>query len=397
MLAAPPHATNWTAAMLEALSSSIPAQIIATGALVGVAAATLGLFLVLRGAAMLTHAISHSIVLGIVLAWLLTGQTSGPLLLIGAALGGLLSVVLTDMLAHTGLVKMDAAIGLVFPALFAAGVLLIGIYGRQVHIDEHAVLLGEIGFVWLDTIPVADLQLPRALVAVAVLAAINGAFVALFWKELKLATFDPALARALGFAPGALGLVLLALTSATAVASFDAVGAVLFIAFVIVPPAAALLLTDLLGRALVLALAIAVASAGLGYPLAVWWDASIGGAMALMTGVFLIAAGITGPRYGLVAALLRRRGQLWDADCRSLAAHLFNHETGPEAVEENTLPALTAHLGWSDAQAHRVVLHSLDRGLVDRQGDRLRLTPKGRAVAQEIFEPWRRTATVPSN
>ncbi len=376
--------------MLEALAASIPAQIIATGALVGVAAATLGLFLVLRGAAMLTHAISHSIVLGIVLTWLVTGQTSGPLLVIGAALGGLLSVVLTDMLARTGLVRMDAAIGLVFPALFAAGVLLIGIYGRQVHIDQHAVLLGEIGFVWLDTVQVAGQPLPRALVSVGVLAAINGAFVALFWKELKLATFDPALARALGFAPGALGLALLALTSATSVASFDAVGAVLFIAFVIVPPAAALLLTDRLGRALALAIGIALASAGLGYPLAVWWDASIGGAMAVMTGVFLLAAGIAGPRYGLVAALLRRRTQAWDADCRSLAAHLYNHESGPEAAEENTLRALTAHLGWTEAQVRRVILQSLDRGFVVRHGDLLHLTPKGRAVAEEIFAPWRR-------
>ncbi len=380
--------------MLEALTSSIPAQIIATGALVGVAAATLGLFLVLRGAAMLTHAISHSIVLGIVLTWLLTGQTSGPLLVIGAALGGLLSVVLTDLLNRTGLVRMDAAIGLVFPALFAAGVLLIGIYGRQVHIDEHAVLLGEIGFVWLDTVPLFGQQIPRALVAVGVLAAINGAFVALFWKELKLATFDPALARALGFAPGALGLALLGLTSATAVASFDAVGAVLFIAFVIVPPAAALLMTDRLGRALALALAIAVASAALGYPLAVLWDASIGGMMAVVTGGFLLAAGIAGPRYGLIAAALRRRGQVQDADCRSLAAHLYNHESGPDAAIENTARALTAHLGWSDVQTRRVILQSLDRGFVDRQGDRLHLTPKGRAVAQAIFEPWRGSAAV---
>jgi hypothetical protein len=138
--------------MIAAALDSIPFVTIATGALVGIAASLVGTFLVLRGSSMLSDAISHSIVFGIVVVWLFTGLTTGPLQIAGAAAAGLLTVVLTEALTRTRLVRNDAAIGLVFPALFAAGILLINIYGRDVHLDEHTVLLGEIGFVWLDTV-----------------------------------------------------------------------------------------------------------------------------------------------------------------------------------------------------------------------------------------------------
>ncbi len=376
--------------MITWFFDSLHAMIVTTGALVGAGSSLLGVFLVLRGAGMLTHAISHSILLGIVLAWMATGEISGPLALVAAAVVGLLSVVLTEALARSGRVAMDAAIGLVFPALFALGVLLVSLNARNVHIDEHAVLLGEIGFVWLDTVQIGEWAVPRAMLAVGALTLCNLLFVTLCWKELKLASFDIALAHALGFAPGLLFYVLLGLTSATAVASFDAVGVVLFLAFVIVPPSAALLLTDRLSLVLLLAVAMAVASSAIGYVLALYWNVSIGGMMALVTGAFLLVAWIAGPRHGLVARAVRLRQVRAENDARSLVAHLYNHEGGPEAAEENTVRALHDHLLWPEAQTRRVILHGLDRGLVERRGERLHLTPKGRAVAFQIFEPWRR-------
>ena len=376
--------------MIEALASNIPLTIILTGALVGVAASLVGTFLVLRGSSMLSDAISHSIVFGIVIVWLLTGLTSGPLQIAGAAGAGLLTVVLTEALARTRLVKADAAIGLVFPALFAAGVLLINVYARDVHLDVHAVLLGEIGFVWLDTVEVAGQPVARALLSIGALTLLNAAFVTLFYKELKLATFDPGLAVALGFAPGVLFYALLALTSATAVASFDAVGAVLFVAFVIVPPATAILLTDRLWLILLIGAAVAVLSSVAGYHLAVAWNVSIGGTMASLTGAFFAAAFLLAPRYGLLAREIARRGERLDIDCRSLTAHLFNHEDEPAAEEENTARALRDHLLWDEARTRQVLLRSLDRGFITREGRMLRLTPKGRAEAEAIFEPWRR-------
>jgi manganese/zinc/iron transport system permease protein len=373
-----------------ALLDSIGFVIVLTGILVAAAASLVGTFLVLRGSSMLTDAISHSIVFGIALVWLLTGLVTGPVQLVGAAAAGLLTVVLTEALARTRLMRNDAAIGLVFPALFAAGILIVNLYGRNVHLDEHTVLLGEIGFVWLDTVAIGGLDVPRTLIPLATLTLVNLGFVLLFWKELKLATFDPALATALGFAPGLLFYILLGLTSATAVAAFDAVGAILFIAFVIVPPATALLLTDRLWLVLVLAVVTGSASAITGYWLAMRWDVSIGGMMASMTGVFFAAAFLLAPRHGLVAREIARRTARLDTDCRSLAAHLYNHEDEPAAGEENSARALRDHLGWDEERTRRVLLRSLDRGYITRSGGLLRLTPKGRAEAEAIFAPWRR-------
>ncbi|MEX0386614.1 metal ABC transporter permease [Spiribacter onubensis] len=264
--------------------------ILLTGMLVGMSASLLGSFLVLRGNSMLADAISHSILFGIALAWLLTGQTSGPVQIVGAALSGVLAVYLIETLTRTRRLRDDAAIGLVFPALFSAGVILINVFARDVHLDEHTVLLGEIGFVWLDTLVLGGIEVPRAMLAMAVMLMLDAAFVLAFYKALKLATFDPDLARALGLAPGLIFYVHLSLLSGTAVAAFDAVGVVLFITFVVVPPATAYLLTRRLPSMILLAMALAAASAPLGYALAVWLDVSIGGAMALATGPFLLLA-----------------------------------------------------------------------------------------------------------
>jgi|TARA_A100001391_G_scaffold63912_1_gene39890 manganese/zinc/iron transport system permease protein len=377
-------------AMLSAFFDSPDAMIMLTGALVGIAASLLGTFLILRGASMLSDAISHSIVFGIIVVWMLTGQASGPIQIIGAALTGLLTVALTELLTATRRVKADAAIGLVFPALFSIGVLLINIYARDVHIDQHTVLLGEIGFVWLDTYEIGGYLVPQAVVWMGVMALLNLAFVTLLFKELKLATFDAALAKALGFAPVLLSYALLALLSGTAVAAFDSVGAILFIAFVIVPPSAAYLLTDRLSLMLAFGAAIAIVSSVTGYWLAVWFNVSIGGMMAMMTGACFVAALAFGPRYGLIAQDARRRARVAENAARTLAVHLFNHENDPEAKEENVTAALREHLHWSRAKSDAILAKSLSDGFVTRSGESLLLTDKGRTAAREVLEPWAR-------
>ncbi|HEV7367784.1 metal ABC transporter permease [Arenibaculum sp.] len=371
--------------MLQELLLDIPLTIMATGALVGTAATLVGVFLVLRGNSMLSDAISHSIVFGIVLVWLLTRQQSGPVQILGAALAGVLTVFLTELLARTRRVKDDAAIGLVFPALFSTGVLLLNVYARDIHLDVHAVLLGEIGFVWLDTVTVASLDVPRALVWMAAAAAANGAFVVLFFKELKLSTFDRDLAAALGFAPAALSYALLTLTSTTAVAAFDAVGAVLFIAFVIVPPSAAYLLTDRLTHMLAIGIAISVASSVLGYHAAVLLDVSIGGMMAVVTGLFLLAAFLFGPRYGVVARSWKLLGQRRVNESRLLALYLHDRGGGPQGA---VAAALRDRLRWDAGKTAAVIRRSRRLGLVAPEGEVLRLTEQGRRAALELLEPW---------
>ena len=375
---------------MQALFDNPRLMIVLTGLLVGAAAALIGPFLILRRNSMLSDAISHSIVFGIVAVWLLTGLVSGPVQIAGAALTGVLTVVLIEALVRSRRVKSDAAIGLVFPALFSLGVLLINLYAGNVHIDAHAVLLGEIGFVWLDTVALGPWQVPRSLVRMGAVTAANAGFVVLFWKELKLATFDSVLAHAFGLRPQVLFYALLFLTSSTAVAAFDAVGAILFIAFVIVPPSAAYLLTDRLGAMVLLGVAIAAVSTVSGYGLAAAWDVSIGGMMALMTGACLLAAFLFGPRYGLMAGLRRRARQALQNEARALVVHLATHEQGAERAEENVASAMRTHLCWPEARAREVLWRGLDEGLVMRDGAMLVLTPKGRAEAEALLQPWGR-------
>lgn len=373
--------------MIATFFDSIPAMIVLTGVLVGTSGALLGSFLVLRGNAMLTDAISHSIVFGIIVVWLLTRQLSGPVQLVGAALTGVMTVVLTEALARSKLVKMDAAIGLVFPALFAAGVILISLYARDVHIDADTVLLGEIGFVWLNTVTLWDQRVPVAVVTLGAVLVINLAFVLAFWKELKLASFDPGLAAALGFLPGALHYALLTLTSVTAVAAFDAVGAILFIAFVIVPPATAYLLTRRLWLMVLLAVALSMAAVLAGYALARLWNVSIAGMMASMTGLWFSLALCFAPGRGLLARAQQIRAQRHEHDCRTLVAHLFTHQDTPAMAEESTLRALIEHLGWPAPRARAAILRAHDRALIERRDGLLALLPKGTAEAERIIGP----------
>src|SRR5512134_2277386 len=279
-------------------------------AIVAVACALPGVFLVLRRMAMMSDAISHTVLLGIVVAFFITKSLESPLLLIGAALMGVITVSLVELLNRTRLVREDAAIGLAFPFIFSIAVILISRYAGDVHLDTDAVLLGELAFAPFNRLRLFGLDIgPEALYTTGGILLLNLIFIVLFYKELKLATFDPALAAALGFLPAVIHYVLMTLVSLTAVGAFDAVGSVLVVAFMIAPPAAAYLLTDRLSRMLLYSVLIGVFSAISGYWLAHALDASIAGSMAVMTGASFLAAYLFAPEQGLIARVRRRQGQ----------------------------------------------------------------------------------------
>jgi manganese/zinc/iron transport system permease protein len=367
--------------------------IVLVGALVGIASSLLGTFLVLRKSSLLADAISHSILLGIILVYLITQNHTSPFYTLGAAVVGVATVALTELLANSKRVKNDAAIGLVYPLLFAVAVLLINVFARNVHIDQDAVLLGEIGFVWIDMVMLGALEVPRPLVTMSVITVVNLLFVIFFFKELKLATFDSGLAAALGFSPIVIYYALLSLTSITAVSAFDSVGAVLLVAFVIVPPATAYLLTDKLWRMLFYGGVISVLSSLFGYILAVVFDVSIGGMMVCVSGVFLLFAFLFSPKYGLLAQEARRATQRRDNAERMLLVHLYNHEHDEESFEENAVDALQTHLRWREGEAREVVARSLEQNFISKQNEKLFLTDKGRLLAREVLEPWRANRT----
>jgi manganese/zinc/iron transport system permease protein len=359
-------------------------EIQALAAVVAAACALPGVFLVLRRLALISDAISHAILLGIVLAFFVVEDLTSPFLIVGAAVTGLVTVVLVQLLERTRLVKEDAAIGLVFPVLFSVGVILIARLADDVHLDVDAVLLGELAFAPFDRVIVEGWDLgPKGLWVMGTILVLNVVLIAVFYKELKLASFDTGLAVALGFSPVLVHYGLMSMVSVTAVGAFDAVGSILVVALMIAPPATAYLLTDRLGLMLALSAGIGVASAIAGYWVAHWLDASIAGSMASAAGAFFGLAWLFAPERGLVALARRRERQQWEFAQTMLAIHLLNHEGSPEAAEESRADHLTKHLRWEPEFADRVVRGAERRGLVAPAAGRLMLTERGRAVARE--------------
>ena len=362
----------------------IEIQLIA--AVVAAACALPGVFLVLRRMALMSDAISHAILLGIVLAFFATRDIASPFLVIAATLTGVLTVSLVELLNRTRLVREDAAMGLVFPVLFSIGVILISRYAGNVHLDTDAVLLGELVFAPFDRFAVLGYDLgPRALYVMGGILLLNLLCIIIFYKELKLATFDAGLAAALGFAPVLIHYGLMTLVSITAVGAFDAVGSILVVALMIAPPATAYLLTDRLPRMIGLSVLIGVASALSGYWVAHLLDASIAGSMATLSGVIFGLAFLLAPERGLLAMARRRARQRWQFSQTTLVIHLFNHEGMLNAAEESRLDHLHVHVRWQPAFAARVVKLAVREGLIRSEAGMLTLTERGRQLAQQTI------------
>ncbi|MBO6575651.1 MAG: metal ABC transporter permease [Rhodothermales bacterium] len=362
------------------IQPQIEIQLIAM--VVAAACAIPGVFLILRQMAMMSDAISHAILPGIVIGFLVTADLGSPLLIAGAALTGVLTVALVELISSTRLIKEDAAIGIVFPALFSVGVILIARFAGDVHLDVDAVLLGELAFAPFDRMVWGGTDVgPRSLYIMGSILLVNVLFVALFFKELKLATFDAGLAAALGLMPGLVHYLLMGLVSVTAVGAFDAVGSILVVALMVGPPSAAYMLTDRLSVMLVFSAGLGAVSAIAGYWMAHWMDASIGGAMATMVGVVFGLAWLLAPERGWLAKRRLRVRQRWQFATKMLTVHLLSHEGQPDAERECREDHLTEHLRWNKAFAEEAVRNALTHGLIERQGALLALTEAGRAHA----------------
>ena len=280
--------------------------IVLTAGLVATACGLLGPFLVLRRVALMGDAVSHAVLPGIVAVFLLMGTRAPFPVIVGAAVFAVICVLAIEALRGTGLVRSDAAIALVFPALFALGVLGIQRYADDIHLDLDATIYGEIAFAPFRTLDIAGFEIARSVVIVGAVALANLAIVTLLWKELKATSFDPEFSRTIGIPPRRVSLLLLVGVAVTAVTAFESVGAILVVTMLIVPAAAAYLLTDRLVVLVALTVAIGWASALGGYFGAVAIDASIAGMMGLVAAAGFVAALCFSRRYGLVARAVQR-------------------------------------------------------------------------------------------
>jgi manganese/zinc/iron transport system permease protein len=215
--------------------------------------------------------------------------------------------------------------------------------------------------------------------------ALNATFCVVFFKELKLCTFDPGLAASLGFRPGLMHYGLMAVVSATAVAAFDSVGPVLVVGYFVVPAATAYLLTDRLGVMIVSACGFGVLGSGIGVYVADRMNANTAGTTAAALGLLFATAFIFAPERGQIALLMRRHKQRRDFEETMLAVHLYQHEGTEAEADEAKLTGLHSHLTWDPKRTTVVVQRATANGLVLRQGNMLKLTEAGRARARAVF------------
>lgn len=282
--------------------------IIAVGILCAVACSLLGNFLVLRRMSLLGDAVTHAVLPGLAIAFLITGSRQNLPMFIGAVILGLLTAFLTEWIRRWGRVDEGASMGVVFTSLFALGLVIIVQAADKVHLDADCVLHGALELTPLDTVAVAGWKVPVAAVTLSGVILVNSLFVLLFFKELTIASFDPALAATVGIPVGLVHYSLMMLVAITAVASFECVGSILVVAMFVVPPAAALLLTNRLSRMICLSALIAAGSAVLGHLGALiipsWWgfrSTSTAGMMAVSAGALFSLALVFSPQHGLLA------------------------------------------------------------------------------------------------
>ena len=338
-------------------------------------------------------AISHTVLPGIAIAFLVTGSREPMAMLIGAILIGLLTAFLVQAIETIGRVETGAAIGIVFTVLFACGLVLMRQAIDHVDIDPDCVLYGAIEFAYFDQVAIGSWSVPRAAVVNGIALIANAAIILIFFKEFKISSFDPALAMTQGIRPGMLHYLLMTMTATTAVAAFETVGSILVIAMLIVPAAGAYLLTDKFSVMFVIAIVIASIGAVGGHisavvvpPMFGFSGTSTAGAMAVMAGFLFLLAWIFSPKHGAVASIVRRirvQQDIIRGDVLGLLWRLEERGQGRSVISFNEVLCVPrAALQLAMVQLRR-------SGRIFREEASWNLTEKGRYEASSLVRSHR--------
>lgn len=349
------------------------------------ACAVLGVFLVLRRLSMVSDAISHSVLLGIVIGYFVTKDIGSVLLIIGASLFGVLTTVCIELLIKSKRVTEDASVGIVFPLFFSIAVILITRYARNVHLDTEMVLIGEIILAPLHRINFLGLSLPKTLVQMSFVLLINIVFIAVFFRKLKISSFDPVYAGVAGIAGAGLYYVFMALVSFTAVSAFESVGAILTISFFISPAASAYLISKDLKITIFLAAVYAVVNSCIGYFLAVKFNVSMSGMCALVSGLTFMITIAVYPG-GIITKMIRYIKNKNRFSRELLILHIDNHTGKKNALGELGYSTIREHIAWSDSKLKYVLDKLIKKGYVYRAKERgvYSLTETGKKLSDDI-------------
>ena len=346
---------------------------LAASMLVGMACGVIGCFVILRGMAMVGDAISHAVLPGVVVAFMLAG--TGPLaLFLGAMAAGVLTTVLINLIQSNSRIKGDSAIGLVFTVFFAVGVILISALPRGTHFDLKCFLFGN---------PLAVSQ-PDLWMMVIVAAMVCG-IVFLLFHPLRAASFDPVMAASIGLRPKAVHYLVMFLLAATVVASLQAVGIIMVVAMIIAPGATAYQWTDRLGVMLALAAVVGLFSAGLGFIVSFWQNWPTGPAMTVVAGGLFILSMFFSPRYGIIASTVRRK-----KNTRHIAVEDLLKALARLPEFSATVDRLADSTGLKAERIRSLGRNLSKKGLIDvLERDTFRLTARGEEQARGMLRTHR--------
>jgi ABC-type Mn2+/Zn2+ transport system permease subunit len=366
---------------------------IAAGVACTVPCALLGCYLVLRRLSLMGDAISHSVLPGIVLAVFLTGQITSWGIVLGAMAFGVLTAFLTQAVHSLTKVPEDASMGVVFTGLFALGVLLIAQLYHNAHLDD-CMLQGVLDSIPFDTTRIFGFAVPRPLPVMLATLLLTLLFVTLLWKELKIVSFDPELASAMGVNATVVHYLLMAVVAGVTVTAFQAVGSVLVVAMLIVPAASAHMLSDRLPVMMLWAAAVAVASTVLGVILAgpALLNTNTAGMMTVVAGAIFGLTVFLAPRHGIAARLLRNARLGIRIVAEDILATLYRRDEAGARGDTEAFGRLQAEASAAAGGVKgRLALRRLYRQAhleagPDRQ---MALTPAGRRRAEALVRSHR--------
>ncbi|MDO5027495.1 MAG: metal ABC transporter permease [Tissierellia bacterium] len=344
--------------------------------LASISCSLLGVFLILRGQSMITDAISHSVLLGIVLAFFITNDLSSPLLIVGATIVGVVTVFAIERLSKSSYVKKDDAIGVVYPLFFSLAIILISRYSGNAHLDTDMVLTGEVIYAGLDTIKILGLEFALASIKLAIILILNLLFILIFYKELKLSTFSPEYSKVMGLPMGLIFYIMMTLSSITTVVSFDAVGSILVVSLFISSAASALLISKKLGRVLILSSFLGLVNSLIGYSLSLYLNLSMSGMVAFVSMLTYILI-LLFNKQGLITRRIKLKKARNQVIYDSVIIHIGNHSLDLFINEETQVDEIYKHLNWPDNKIKKIFNSLIEKDYIKVKEDHYFLTERG--------------------
>lgn len=349
-----------------------------------IALATIGIFLVLRNLSMTADGISHSVLLGIVIGFLIVPDLSSPVLLVGAVITGLLTVILVELLIKTNKLKEDAALGIVFPFLFSLGVLIMSRYLRNSHLCIDGVLMGEVLLSPLERTTFFGIDIAVALKMSIITLVLSLFFIMIFYKELKISTFDAGFAILSGFSVALIHYMTMTLVSLNAVIAFKTVGSILVISFMVSPAATAILLTKDLKKTILLTMLIAFVNVTLGVLISYELNINIAGTTAFIGMITYLIAHIIKPS-GLLSKMLNRKKQIAELNDTLVMMHISHHSGKSNQNIELGVDTMKNHLKMNNNDYKNSINRLKEKEYIEAN-DMYQLTEKGKIELSKIKE-----------